>query len=58
MKNIEEQIHKLIRANRLSDADAIATLNSVRAVYQRRLDDPPPSINDIILSAAGAAPPK
>lgn len=58
MKEVREQIHELIWASGLSDADTVTMLNSVCVIYQRRLENRLPSINDIILEAAGAPPRK
>jgi hypothetical protein len=56
MKDIKEEIHKLIRAAGLSDADAIETLSYVSAHYQRKRDASHRSINDIILETVGGLP--
>lgn len=56
MKDIKEEIHELIRAAGLSDADAIEMLSSAIAHYQRKRDASHRSINDIILETFGVPP--
>ena len=56
MKDINEQIHEVIRAAGLSEADAIEVLSSAIAHYQRKRDAPHRSISDIILESCGVPP--